>query len=204
MNIIKNYYNIIENLLNNLLEENDCIMFIINEEFNILEYFSHIIKKKNILIYILVTNTIDASTKIYNNLIKNIKGEECEKNIKILKDIKTENSIYKYIYIFDLLSISFLDEILKNITYNINKDSKLFLYTSFNNCSIENIKNKNLLINCISTFSTLKLNNIVDLKSIINVTKENDYTILSISKYLTKTYILIGDYTIYKIEIYKN
>lgn len=204
MNIIKNYYNIIENLLNNLLEENDCIMFIINEEFNILEYFSHIIKKKNILIYILVTNTKDESTKIYNNLIKNIKGEECEKNIKILKDIKTENSIYKYIYIFDLLSISFLDEILKNITHNINKYSKLFLYTSFNNCSIENIKNKNLLINCISTFSTLKLNNIVDLKSIINVTKENDYTILSISKYLTKTYILIGDYTIYKIEIYKN
>ena len=86
--------NIIENLLNNIANENDNIMILLNEEFNILEHFSHIIKKKNINIYLILSDNT-----IYNNIIKNIKGEECEKNINIF--------MHQFFYYSGIISITF-------------------------------------------------------------------------------------------------
>lgn len=48
------YFNTLKILLNENIKENNNILIYINNYFNIYDYFSHIIKKKNLNIYLFI------------------------------------------------------------------------------------------------------------------------------------------------------
>jgi hypothetical protein len=181
-------------------------MILLNEEFNILEHFSHIIKKKNLNIYLILSDI-----SIYNNMIKNIKGEECEKNVHIYMNNEYDristvisDKILNYIYIFNLLSLSILNDFLKGIKNIINNKSLIYLYVNIYNGSYKKIEYKNRMINYLSKYTSLKINKIIDLKSILSVINDNIYEIESMNKYLKQNYLFIGENNMYEIIIRKN
>ena len=51
-----NYYNLFDNILNNIAKDENNLLFLLNNEYNILNDFSHIIKKKNLKIHILIND----------------------------------------------------------------------------------------------------------------------------------------------------
>jgi len=98
---MNNDYNLIIDRLFNEVSDNYNILLLIQNEIDILDNFSHIIKKKNINIYIIITDKY-----IHNKLLENIKGEECESNINIINDLsEIKDIIFDIINIFHLLSI---------------------------------------------------------------------------------------------------
>lgn len=188
---------IFKNILYNISKDNSNIIFIINNEFNPLEEFSHIIKKKNINIFLIIDN-INISSKI----LENIKGEECEKNIHIynniddIYDISNKNIIFDIINIFNLLSNNYLNNILNQIKKISNIDTLIYLY-----CSLTNKKNiyyKNLIREQIIYY----LNNIgyvLYYDDILNIIKNSSFNIKSLNIYKKNNYIFYGDNSMYEI-----
>ena len=52
--------------------------------------------------------------KIYDKLIENLKGEDCEQNINIIRDITDIKQIFNIVIIFHLTSLEYLNNITKN------------------------------------------------------------------------------------------
>ena len=187
------YYNIIySNIFNNIQKENESILIINQKKFNILNFFSHVIKKKSIRI------------SFYNSDKKfkdEIKGEECFDNITCLDDLNESDheSSYDKIIIFHLNSLDFLKDIIDKLSKlrknnNEDDDKKIFIYTSLSNekRSIQEYKN-----NIRSSLHIEYLLNFTDVVEILENTKELNIEKISIFK--KNNYIIYGDNTVYEI-----
>jgi hypothetical protein len=208
-------------ILYELSNYNDNILIIIsnNKYFNPLEEFSHIIKKKNLKIYLLDNNN-------YHNIkIKNdIRGEECEKNIKIIESISSidnknnyiftesleklfkrefdeyNNFIYNIIYIYDFDSLKYIENLLNILKINISSLSLIYIYQYLSNESFKNIDKKNNIINNINYFFDYKINKLYSLTDFINIINENDMIkIKTLNIFKKNNYIVYGNNTLYEI-----
>jgi hypothetical protein len=194
----KYYYNIINDIFNNIEDDNN-ILLIIKNDFNLFEHFSHIIKKKNIKIDILIENK-----NICNKLIEDIKGEECEENINIYSEIENINDkIYNIINIFHLDSTENFENILSKICNLINDYTIIYLY-----CSISNEKNisigyKNYFRKLVNEYTNINIGNLLKLHDIIDIVNNLKYNIILKIIYKKNNYLLYGDNTVYQIIINK-
>ena len=101
------YYNITDKILNSV-SNNKKILFYIDNYFNPLDYFNHIIKKKSLHLYFIISEK-----KIYDKLLENIEEEDIENNIHLYNNINQLNNIkMDYIILFHLYSITLLEIIL--------------------------------------------------------------------------------------------
>ena len=194
------YYNIINNIFN-ILGENNNILLVIKNDFNIFDHFSHIIKKKNINIDILIEN-ID----IYNKIVEDVKGEECENNIKLYSTIEdiSNNKIYNVISIFHLDSTQNFENILNKVSNLLNKNTLIYVYSSLSNKEYKNISYQNYCRKIINQYTNLNIGNILKLSDIILLIDTLNYNIVSLKTYKKNNYLLYGDNTVYQIIINKN
>jgi hypothetical protein len=215
------YYNNIFDKILNSLKYNENILLYIENYFNPLDNFSHIIKKKNINIYCIITNKY-----IYNKLVENIKGEENENNIHILSlfdsnindslsgecsdksiiylNISKLNIKIDIVLIFHLYSISYLKNILKDINIIINNKTLIYIYCSLSNENEEIILYKNKIRNNIKKFIKNNIGDLLPLSETINTIQKEKYKINKISLYKKNHYILYGDNSVYKLDVTMN
>jgi hypothetical protein len=196
------YINIINNIFNNI-DENYNILLFIKNEFNIYNYFSHIIKKKNIKIDIVIDNINNIF--IVNKLKDDIKGEEYEENINFFLNINDiDFKIYNIIIIFQLDNNEKFENILNNIN-NINNitdnNSLIYIYNSLSN---KRIDYKNYFRNLLNEYTNINIGNVLKLNDIIFIIKNNNFDIISMKTYRKNNYLLYGDNTIYEIIIKKD
>jgi hypothetical protein len=192
------YYNIINNIFDTI-DDNNNILLIIKNDFNILDHFSHIIKKKNIKIDIIIENNL-----IYNNLVESIKDEECEENINIYLKFENINSkIYNIINIFHLDSNEYFENILNKINSLINDNTIIYLYCSLSNEKNTNIDYKNYFRKLINQYININVGCLLKLNDILNIIDNFQYNIMSIKIYKKNNYLLYGDNTVYQIIMNK-
>jgi len=201
------YSSIIENIFNQSCD-NSNIVLIINNYFNIIEHFSHIIKKKYINIHILIDDNL-----IYNKLKNNIAGEECEKFIHIYK---TYNDFVEYkrfndyiiinnIIIFHLFSIDYLNKILIFCNDISHKDTYINIYSSLSNCDSKIINYKNSIRNKIKSIIPYKMGTVLHFSEVLNILENNsNFKIESINIFKKSNYIIYGENIVYKIVLLKN
>ena len=192
--------------------ENQKVLYFIDKEINILQNFSHIIKKKNLEIYVIIPDK-----KIYLNMINKVNGEElddkvfiytCIENIYLLNDRYSDTSnnhknIFNYINIFDTPSIEYLENILKNVYNLINEHTLISLYCTMSNESDKNINYKNFIREIINK-SICNVSTVIKLSDFLKIfNNNNEYIISCISTYKKNNYIIYGDNTIYNVYIRK-
>lgn len=193
----KYYYKYYYNIINDIIEKNN-ILLVIDNEFNILEEFSHIIKKNDTKINILINDY-----KIYNRLLENIKGEECAKNVDIYIDIENIKNNIDFVVIFHMESINKTESILLSIHPFINENSLLYIYCSL---SIDTNRNnfKNSIREKIMQFTNNKIGFVLPYEDVINAFNSNkNYKMESIMIYKKNNYIIYGNNTVYEIILKK-
>ena len=183
----------IDNLFNTI-SDNSNILLIFQNEFNILDNFSHIIKKKNIKISI-----ISSDISIYEK----IKGEECESHITIFKDIKDIGNIFIFdiINICHLISLEYLNNTINVLKKNINVNTLIYIYCSLSNENIEKINYKNYIRNKIAYYTKNKFGILLSLSDVIGCIEKNEYKINSLRIYKSNNYIIYGDNNVYEINM---
>jgi len=189
------YESVYYNIINNKLEENNKILFIIDNYFNPFDFFNYIIKKYNIYIYIVIDN-ID----IFNKLIENINGEECYKNVTINLKLSQINDIsFDKIIIGHIHSIEYLNELLKLILKLCNKNSLLYIYSSLSNEKITKINYKNYIRNQIMSFLPYKMGSLISFSDFTKEIENNkEYNIDSMKIYKKNNYLIYGDNIVYE------
>ena len=211
-----NIYNLLKNILFNECIENESIIIYLNNEFHILDHFSHIIKKKNIKIYIITYENYI----IYNNLINGIKNEDCENYVNIylnINELSSSNNCQmenlKKIFIFDLFNSEtfskILDDIRKSSIYksiDLNTNLNFYLYSYLSNENIYKRMFKNKILDNIKNISTsitsniINLDNILSMSDILHIIEDYNMSIDSINILKSVNYLFIGDYIFYKIQ----
>ena len=200
------YSSIIENIFNKS-SNNSNILLIINNYFNIIEHFSHIIKKKNINIHILIDNNL-----IYNKLKNNITGEECEKFIHIHKTYNdlieykrfNEDIIINNIIIFHLFSIDYLNKVLIFCNNISHKDTYINIYSSLSNSDTKIIDYKNSIRNRIKSIFPYKMGTVLHFSEVLNILETNIFLkVKSIKIFKKSNYIIYGENIVYKIVLLK-
>ena len=192
------YYNIINDVFNTI-DENNNILLIIKNDFNLFDNFSHIIKKKNIKIDIFVENK-----NVFNKLIEDIKGEECEENINIYSEIENiKYKIYNIINIFHLDSNENFEYILSKISNFINDYTLIYLYCSLSNEKNTRVEYKNFFRKIVNEYTNINVGNLLKLNDIINIVNNLKYNIILLKKYKKNNYLLYGDNTVYQIIMNK-
>jgi len=191
------YYDIIDKIIDNNIINNK-ILIIIDNYFNPFDFFSYTIKKYNIYIDIVIDNIV-----IYNKIMDNIKGEECEKNIKIyLKLNNISNIIYNKIIIFHIESINFLNNTLDLIINLLDINTLIYIYSSLSNENNDKIDYKNYIRNKIMSYLPYKMGYLISFNTFINQLESNKkYNIKSIRIYKKNNYFLYGDNTVYEITM---
>lgn len=192
------YYNIMNTIFNELHTNNRSnanLLFIIENEFHILEQFSHIIKKNNIKINIVINDLI-----ICEKMINNIKGEECENYVNIYS--KIEDTIDQKIdiaVIFHLESIEKIESILYFFNHILINNSLIYIYSSL--CKQKNkIYYKNMIREKIILYSKNNMGYVLHYDTIINkINQEEMYDICNIKIYKKNNYIVYGDNIVYEI-----
>ena len=202
-----NHESLFKKSLYDIPNENQKILYFIDKEINILENFSHIIKKKNLEIYVIIPDK-----KTYLNMINKINGEELDdkiflyqniENIYLLNNTHQNNHIFNYINIFDVSSIEYLEHILKNVYNLINEDTLISLYCTMSNESDKNINYKNFIREIINK-SICNVSTVIKLSDFLKIFNNNqEYIISCISIYKKNNYIIYGDNTIYNVVINK-
>ncbi len=191
---MKYYYNIIEKRLKDI-KPNDKLLIIINNYFNPLDDFSHIIKKYNLHITIVVENE-----ETYNTLINATKGEECEKNLLIKMNIKETIIKYDKIIIFHLYSIDYLKNLLESFIPIINENSEIFIYCSLSNLNDNDINYKNMIRENINIFTDYKIGKLLSFSQVLSeIDNQHTLKIQSISVYKKNNYIIYGDNIVYQL-----
>ena len=200
------YSSIIENIFNKS-SNNSNILLIINNYFNIIERFSHIIKKKYINVHILIDDNL-----IYNKLKNNITGEECEKFIHIYKTYNdliehkrfNENIIINNIIVFHLFSIDYLNKILMFCNDISQQDTCINIYSSLSNSDAKIINYKNSIRNKIKSIFPYKIGNVLHFSEVLNILETNIFLkIKSIKIFKKSNYIIYGENIVYKIVLLK-
>jgi hypothetical protein len=194
----KYYYTIIDNLFNNYMKDNDNILLIIDNEFNILENFSYIIKKKKLKVYLLVSNNV-----LYNKNMDYIKGKDKEVDINIFIDInEISNNIFKYIILFHLVSVDYFKDFLILFKNIINEISSIYIYCSLS--KVNKLKYKNFIRETIMKYTSNKMGIVLSYNDIIeSINDDKDYDIYSLKIYKNNNYIIYGYNTTYEIILQK-
>jgi len=200
-------YNLLKNIFYNLCDNDDYIIIYLNSEFHILEYFSHIIKKKMLHIYLI---TYDNNT-LYHKLFENIRNEDCEENVNIymnLNEVKiTEKKINKF-FIFYLDNYDYLSKILNDVNLIIddNLNIDFYLYAYLSNEKIKKRFLKNILINNIQDISMRigmniknEFSNVLYMHDILKIIDDSQMNITKINILKNVNYIFIGNYIFYEI-----
>jgi hypothetical protein len=193
------YYCIFKNIFIEDLKDNIIILIYFNNFYNIIDNFSHIIKKKNIKI-----NIITTYNEIYNKYIENIKGEDIEQNITIYNNEENIiNIIFDYVYILHLFSLEYLEHKLLNLNNLIKKDSNIYIYCSLSNENKTNIDYKNYIRDYIKKYIKYNIGNLLSLTKTLNIIEYNNYLVKSIKVFKNNNYIIYGNNIVYEIIIYK-
>ena len=183
-------------IINDNLEENNTILIIIENFFNIIDIMSFIIKKYNLMIYIVIEDN-----EIFKKIKDNIKGEECEKNISVflqLKDIS--NIIFNKIFIFHVYSILFFNNIISSLYNFSNKYTKLYIYCSLSNEKESKISFKNFIRESITNNIGYKMGYVIYFPTFINnLDKNKKFSIDSIKIYKKNNYLIYGNNIVYQI-----
>ena len=194
MNVIKNklYNNHYTIIYKNFLYEvnnNSKILCIGQKEYNLLNDFSHIIKKKNLEIHIKIDNSF-----FLEKLKEESKCEECEKKIFFFNsDYNLINKLYfDYILLFGIKSLDNFNELLNKLYCNLNNNGLLYLYSSLSN--EKNIDYKNYIR------SNLKLNELNSLSNVLEIIENNNRLKIKNINILKKAnYLFYGNHFLYKI-----
>lgn len=186
-----NHYTLIYKNFLYEVNDNSKILCIGQKEYNLLNDFSHIIKKKNLEIHIGIDNL-----SILEKLKEELKCEDCEKNIVLFIYDNDYNQINKNFFDYILLfSIKSLDNfrILLSILYSfLNNNGIIYLYSSLSN--EKNIDYKNYIRN------NFKLNELHSLSNILEIIENNNQLkIKSINIFKKVNYLLYGNHVTYKI-----
>ena len=213
------YYNLIINNIVNDLKDNSNLLLVVKNEFNLLQNIEFIIKKKNIKITI-VNDTI-YNKEFKNNMLNNIQLFDKESHINIYngideliylnkKDDSNDNTLcecilFNNIIIFHINSIDHLKDNLNLLESFTDKNSKLYIYTSLSNESLNRIKYKNIIRNSIIKYTNHKMGNVIQYESLLTFIDEYKiYKINSLKIYKKTNYILYGDNIVYEIILVKN
>ena len=202
------YINIIKDILYEKSLNNNNILIIIDDMFNILEHFSHIIKYKNLSIHLVILN--DDS---YLNMKEYIKGEELENKIYLYNDINNilvfnNDNKLNIVNILSVSSLIFLESILNILHKIIDITTLIEIYTTMSNKNIKNIIFKNYIrekitnIKNIGNKITVYVLPLCDYLQLMNSLKE--YEFMKLLVYKKNNYFLYGDNIIYKTIIKKN
>jgi len=221
-----NYYNLIINNIINNLSDNSNLLLIVKNEFILLQNIEFIIKKKNIKITIVNDTIINKEFK--NNMINSIQLFDKESHVNIYNGIdelihlnKKDNNddsnydsndstliesiLFNNIIIFHINSIDHLKDNLNLLESIIDKDSKLYIYTSLSNEKVNKIKYKNIIRNSITKYTNHKMGNVLQYESLLTFIDEYKiYNIKSLKIYKKTNYILYGDNIVYEIILVKN
>lgn len=201
-NFYEKYYEMIYNdILYQIFNENYNILSINQNDFNPLIGHSHIIKKNNINIYIVINNeNYDFCEKMKENII----GSECEKNIHFIKTIDEINVTFDLINIFHLYTLEKLNNILNKIYFLSDNRTNVNIYCSLSNEKKEKIYYKNLIRNKILEFAKIKLGTLLSFTDVLEIIeKNNKFNVDQISIYKKNNYIVYGNNTVYKIFLKK-
>ena len=194
-----NYYeSIYNNILYNHSNESFTLLSINQHYFNPLLDFSHIIKKKNIIIYILFNSE---NNDFYNEIRDNIKGSECEKNINLITDIDVITNIkFDIVSIFHLYSLDKLRESL-NYLKNVTVDkSSIYIYSSLSNEKKDKIYYKNIIRNKILDFTNTKVGTLLSFSDVLETIQEhNIFNVENFNIFKKNNYFLYGNNTVYKL-----
>ncbi len=203
---MNNYYNnIIENILSKT-NTNDNILLFLHNYYNPLDNFNHLIKIKNLNIYLIIDNK---DINLYDKLNNNIKGEENEDKIHVImnskNNLKKIDAKIHYIILFHLYSIDYLVNILINIRKlnNIN-ETHIYIYTSLSNDDESIIYYKNIIRGYIRQFTDNNIGNVLSLSNIISKIKYMKYHLENIHICKKSSYIIYGDNSLYELLLYKN
>ena len=190
------HYLICDDIFNLLLNHNDNILLIYNDNFNPLDNFSHIVKKKNILIDILIENN-----DILVNINNDIKGEECETNIKLYSNIdEICNKKYTMIVIFYLNN----EEYLENILNTINNESVVYIYCCLCGLNKKKIFYKNYIRNKIMEYTKNTMSYVLPLLNFLEIIENNLFFKIKMMKiYKKNNYIIYGNNTVYETILIK-
>jgi GTPase Era involved in 16S rRNA processing len=193
------YLNVINSIFNNKINNQELLLFIDNE-FNILNDFSHYIKKNNIRFDIVISNY-----KFYNNMLENLKGEECELLINLnLKVDKIENKKFNLVIFFHVESIEKLENTLIFLQDKLCDNFKIYIYCSLTKKSKNKIFFKNIIREQIMNFTSNKMGYILCYENFVNtLNKNNFYNINSIKVFKENEYFIYGSNTVYEIILDK-
>lgn len=197
--MINEYYsNILKTILNENINENINILLYINNKFNIYDYFSHIIKKKNLNVYVIITNET-----IYNEFILNMEGEDCENNIHILNNDNDINIIFDKIILFHLYSYHYLENKLTIFNKILNNNTIIYIYCTLSNEKNRSINFKNNIRYYLKKYTKYYLGEVLFLTKTIDIIQTAEYTIKSLHNIKKNNYILYGDNIVYELVLYK-
>ena len=195
-------YNIFYHILHEI-HPNSHILFILINTFHPLDFFSHLIKKKNIQLSILIQSNKDQK-KIISSMKNHIKDEECCSYLSIYNDICEINNkkiIFDRIIIIDFITYDFLEELLSFFFQYIDKQSQLYIYCSLSNEKEEEIKRKNKIREKINQYTNYSVGNVFYLYRVLDIIKKKLYDTVSLRVYKKNNYIVYGTNYIYEIQI---
>jgi len=189
------YYNIIKNKIE---DYNNKILIIIDNYFNPFDFFTYIIKKFNIKIYIVIDNK-----NIYKKILDNIRGEEYEQNINVFLKINDINDIFfDKIFIFHIFSIDYMNNLLKYIVNISDIKTMIYIYSSLSNENNNKINYKNYIRDKIMAYLPYKMGYLISFSKFLNELENNkEYKIDKIQVYKKNNYLIYGDNTVYEIMV---
>ncbi len=195
------YYLTFEKILNNI-KDNSNIILILHNYFNPLDSFSHLIKKHNINIYIIILNE-----HIHDKLHEAIKEEEMETKIHLTSLSNfTENTNkidINYIIMFHLYSLNYLNDLLSKFYYIINNNTLIYIYCSLSNESENKINFKNRIRDNIKKYINGNIGTLLSLQKTMITIQDLKYNINKLTVNKINNYIIYGDNIQYEIIVSK-
>lgn len=216
LSFYENYYtNIFNYILHNNVKNDNCLTIITDNEFNPVNDFAHYIKDKNITINLIINDTI-----LFDKMIDDINGEDCEINIykKIQPCARDEvarhqgvdnilnnsNSKSDIIILFHLYSLEYLKDMLRSFEKISKEDSLIYIYCSLSNEKKILIDYRNNIRDKISKYTNNKIGCLLSYNDVLQIIENNDnYYTKSIRIYKKNTYLIYGNNTVYEIILEK-
>lgn len=196
----KHYNDILSNIFNNYLKENSHTLFILEKSFNPLDNYSFIIKKKNLFLSLLIEDEY-----ICNNILNSIKGENCESNINIFKNINEINrKKFNNIVLFHINSIDYMNDILNKLKIYLSNSFNVYMYATLCN-SKKNINYKNMIRRNIIEYLNYNIGYVLQYDLFLeSIYKNKNVKLVSLKILNNNVYFLYGNNTTYEIIMTEN
>jgi hypothetical protein len=223
--IVKNEFNLLQNIEFIIKKKNIKITIvndtIYNKEFknnmiNSIQLFDkesyiNIFNGLDEIIYLNNNKNIDdnidhnVDDNINHNIDDNIDDNNDNNDNNNNNDNDSNTILFNNIIIFHINSIDHLKDKLNLLESITDKNSKLYIYTSLSNESLNRIKYKNIIRNSIIKYTHHKMGNVLQYESLLTFIDEYKiYKINSLKIYKKTNYILYGDNIVYEIILVKN